>query len=94
MYLGKVNGKFGYKWKKHSHRNDLSPEVIRQIIATLLKEPKSQSEFKNLQLKTAMGVGWEGGMHPSHSASFPFPDTLEDKSSGMRGGKENVAVVT
>lgn len=40
------------------------------------------------------GGGGQGGMYPSHSASFPLPDTLEHKSSGMRRGKVNVSVVT
>lgn len=94
MYTsGKVNGIFFCKWKKHSRRNDLSSEVTKLVTATFLKEPISQSEVRNLQLKTVAGVG-EGGMYPSHSASFSLPDTLEDKSSGVRGGKENVSVVT
>lgn len=58
MYtLGKVNGKFCYKWKKHSRRNDLSPKVLKLVIATFLKEPKSQSELRNLQLETVTGGG-------------------------------------
>lgn len=58
MYtLGKVNGKFCYKWKKHSCRNDLSPEALKLVIATFLKEPKSQSELRNLQVKTVTGGG-------------------------------------